>query len=242
MKRGDKRKTRRKWLRAAAAALAINIACPLTAAAAGWEQLENGSWRYQKEDGSYLAGGFSPDGYYIDGSGIWMASREILGTGIASRNSFLRASQAGSMTEFSGMFRTMLEDITDNCGSVRGAAMEDQGISWFLVGEKEEKELFSFYKNTETDGYTLRLKCSLTRAEGTKPRASWYDYQVLSAILCSVSASGAQLAEAVYLSWEEDNAYGLKAGSWVQVGDAMVKYESAAGAGVYTIRAAEGGV
>ncbi len=234
------------WRKAAAAVLTICCVMPVTVHGAGWEKAEKGTWRYQREDGSYVANALTEDGYYIDGSGIWQESRSVLGVEIPNRNHFLRASQAGSMMEFEDMLFGMLRTIGEDCGNVRGVSLEERGIYYFLIdgqykGESSEKELFSFYKDDDTDGYVLRLKCSLSTVSGSKARTSWYDYQVLSGILGRVSATGAQLAEAVYSSWEKDNVYGLKAGQWVRVGDAMVKYEAASGTGIYYMRAAEGG-
>lgn len=227
---------RQKKLRAAALALAVSLLCPEAAWAAGWENTGNG-WRYQKEDGSYLADGLSPDGYYIDGSGLWTENTVILGLKLPNRNSFLRASQLGSMTGLESDLRVLVKAVTSDCGNVRGAGMEDRGITWFLNGDTEQ-ELFAFYKDTSSDGYTLKVSCSFSRARGTKPRGSWYDYQVLTALLCRVSATGPQIAEAVWSSWQDENAYGIKPGGWVRVGDAEVSYESTSGAGIYRIRPA----
>lgn len=238
----SKRKKRiRVWLKSLTAAVVLGSAWPLTVAAQGWEKLENSDWRYQKEDGSYLTDSYTPDGYYMDGNGIWKEKQEFLGEEISAPNSFRTASQTGSLTDFSDMLSSMCRRISEDCGDVREAAATEEEIVWLRTGEQQEMELFRFYKIPDTDGYALRLKCSLTKTAGTKPRASWYDYQVLSGLLCRISASGGQLADAVYSSWEEDNSHGLKAGEWVRAGDAMIKYESISGAGIYEIRAAEGG-
>lgn len=223
------------------ASLVLSCTVSLTAAAQGWEKAENDDWRYQNEDGSYLADNYTPDGYYMDGNGIWTEKREFLGVDVLAPNSFQSASQIGSLADCSDMFSSMLKRISEDCGDVRGAAFEEGEVIWFLKEDRQERELFRFYKIPETDAYALRLKCSLTREKGTDLRISWYDHQVLSGLLCRISASGAQLADAIYSSWEENNLYGLKAGKWVRVGDAMIKYESVSGAGIYEIRAAEGG-
>lgn len=226
-------RTRRRGKRLMAVSLALALAFPGTAFGAGWEKQDGGGWRYQKEDGSYLYDGFSHDGYYVDGSGIWQEEAEILGGKVANGNTFLTPSQVGSLVTFEKELKPMMERIGKDCGNVRSITLEEKRITYFALENETERELFSFYKDGDT--YVLRLKCHLSDTRGSRARASWYDYQILSAILLKVSPAGMKLAEAVYSSWEDDNRYGVKSGKWVSVGDAWVIYEGISGAGLYHI-------
>lgn len=213
---------------------------------AGWAKADSGQWRYQREDGTYVYDGFSDDGYYVDGSGIWRESQSILGVEIPNRGSFLPSSQAGSLTSFGQDLKPMMEAVGKDCGNSRSVTLEEQRITYFgfikqgsskqASGAQEEQELFSFTKDSGTDGYILRVKCHLTNVKGAKPRTSWYDYQILSAILAKISPAGLKLADAVYSSWEGDNQYGIKSDEWVRVGDMAVKYEGVQGEGIYYIK------
>jgi len=215
--------------------LAMLCAFPETAFGAGWERQPDGGWRYQKEDGSYLYDGFSADGYYVDTSGIWWEHQEILGGRVASRNTFLTPDQAGSLESFADDLRPMLETIGRDCGNVRSMALEEKRITCFALKDQTEQELFSFYKDEEGTGYVLRIKCRLSNTKGLKARSSWYDYQLITAILARVSPAGRKVAEAVYSSWKEDNQYGIKSKEWVLAGDTWIRYEAVQGAGLYYI-------
>lgn len=214
---------------------------PETAHGAGWEKADGGQWRYQKEDQTYLYDGFSDDGYYVDANGIWQEKQNILGVEIANRNSFLPSSQAGSLTAFEQDLKPIMQAVGKDCGNSRSITLEEQRITCFgLINQtsntQTEQELFSFYKDSATDGYILRIKCHLTKVKGAKPRTSWYDYQILSAVLTKISPAGLKLADAIHSSWEEDNQYGIKSNEWTRVGDMLVRYESAQGTGIYYIK------
>ncbi len=62
--------------RAAAFAALIGAAfwaaAPLTAYAGSWVQDENGDYRYYEEDGTMLTNTVTPDGYYVDDTGVWI--------------------------------------------------------------------------------------------------------------------------------------------------------------------------
>lgn len=218
-----------------AAILAALCSLPMTALAAGWEKRENGSWSYRQEDGSLLVSGLTPDGYYIDSSGVWWETREIMGISIPNRNSFLASSQAGSLTSFEPELTKAMNVIVKECGSIRSITLDESSITYWSEGTDGERELMCLYKDLETDGYRLRISCALTPRKGSQARASWYDYQVMQLLLTKISRAGVQLSEAIYSSWELDNSYGLKSGQWVAAGDASINYEAISGAGIYYI-------
>lgn len=225
--------------RMAAAILVLALGFPTAAYGAGWERMDKEQWRYVNDDGSYIRDGFSPDGYYVDGSGIWQADRVFLGAKVPNRNTFLTSSQVGSLMNLEASMKTMMQAVGEECGDVRGITLEEKQVICFTLKSREEEELFSFYKEEETDGYVLRLKCALSSSKGTNAKLSWYDYQVIRAILCGVCPAGTLVGDAIYSSWEDDNRWGLKSGTWVLAGGVMIKYEAASGAGIYHIKAAQ---
>lgn len=231
-KKGIKRSGK---MKAAALALILSLTVSGTVFGAGWQQTSEG-WRYQNEDGTWFTNGFTPDGYYIDGSGIWTEKEVILGVTLPGRNEFLTASMAGSLTGWEQDLKKAMETIVKEKGNIRSFTLEDGRVTSYGLTKDGERELFSFYKSAEDDGYVLRLKCALTKSVGRTPLSSWYDYQVLSLLFRKFSRTGGQLAEAVYSSWEEDNSYKLKNGQWVPAGDAFIRYEAADGAGFYYIK------
>lgn len=221
--------------RAVFLAAVFTMVCSLPAMAAGWEKHGDGSWSYRQEDGSLLVSGLTPDGYYIDGSGIWWEARDIMGIRIPNRNSFLTASQAGSLTTFEPELTKAMGVIVKECGNIRSITLEENSITYWSEGTDNERELMCLYKDTATDGYRLRISCALTPRKGSQAKVSWYDYQVLQLLLAKISRAGAQISEAIYSSWELDNSYGLKNGQWVAAGDASINYEAISGAGIYYI-------
>ena len=219
----------------AAAVLTIG-SMTITSLAAGWEKQKEGEWKYQNEDGSYLANGFAPDGYYIDGSGLWASETDILTAKVPNRNHFLRASEAGSLTSWQPQIVKAMDILTKECGDVRGFALEDSKITYYTIDGETETELMSFYKDSVNDGYCLRLKCALSSDKGTVARTSWYDYQVMRLLVSMVSRTGNEVADAIYSSWESNNTHGLKFGQWVPAGDTQILYDAVSGAGIYHIR------
>jgi len=204
------------------------------AALAQWQQNGNGSWSYANEDGSILTNDFTPDGYYVDGSGCWRESVNVLGAEIPARNSFL-ASSDQSLMDFQEMLQEIHKTLERDMGGRRGFAASDSCIRYFHMDKEKRSDRFSFAREPGSGGYVLELRCPLVREKGSPAVASWYDYQVLRALFLKVSRSGDMLADAIYESWEGGNAYGLGLGKQVQVGDAFVSYEAVNGAGIYRI-------
>lgn len=236
-------------------AASLTTSIPLVSFGAGWQKIGSGQWSYQNEDETYLAGGFTPDGYYIDTSGIWRESVSILGVEYPNRNSFLAPDDAGSFLEWERTMTTTMDHIVKDLKDIRGIELQSDQVGVYSVSNNAAKKLFDFYKSTDKESYMLRLSCPLSKIQSgtstltstisgrtstekvTTYNAAWYDYQVLAGLMCRISRTGVILADAIYSSWEEENVYGLKLGQWVPVGDALIRYEVSGGAGVYQIKA-----
>ena len=66
--------------RFAAAALTAAIALSMTStafAARGWQQDDNGNFRFYLNDNVFVTSGYTEDGYYVDVNGIWDGSPSI---------------------------------------------------------------------------------------------------------------------------------------------------------------------
>ena len=241
MKTKNKKNTSRTWRRSVVRTLIVLVLCmsilPMQVFAAGWQNQGKGNWIYQKEDGNKIADGFTPDGYYIDGSGIWKENISILGTDFPARRSFLASSKAGSFVDYEKSMASLLKAAAKDCGDVRSIILEHDQIRYEAIADKTETELMSFYKNTKDDGYVLRLKSGLSWTQGRTIHTSWYDCQMVRAWMHMISRTGDQGAQAIYSSWESTNDYGLKLGSWVAVGDMLIRYDVSNGAGLYYIKA-----
>lgn len=248
------RKSAGKRMTALGMAALLALAPVSEARAAGWIQQDNNTWKYQREDGSYIADGFTPDGYFIDGSGVWKAEYEFLGMRLKNTNTFTTPAQAGSFLNWESDMTYMMDSILDELDGVRGIELSEQEVGLYAIYNNTGRELLNFYKSQDGESYVVSLKCPLntTKASTTTTRisnrvtrtktvnAAWYDYQVLIALLSRVSRTGPKLADALYSSWVSTNAYGLERDKWVAVGDALVRYEAANGEGLYFIKANPG--
>ncbi len=246
---GRKRAGKRMTALGMAALLALAPVCETRAA--GWLPQENGEWWYQREDGSYVEDGFTPDGYYIDSTGVWRAEYDFLGMTLTNTNTFVTPENAGSFLNWESDMTYMMDAVLEELDGTRGLELSEQEIGLYAISNNTGRELLSFYKAQDGESYVVSLKCPLntTKASSTTTRissrvtktttvnAAWYDYQVLIGLLSRVSRTGAKLADALYSSWESTNAYNLERDQWVAVGDALVKYEAENGEGLYYIKA-----
>lgn len=238
---------------------------PAAASSPGWKQSSADTWQYQKEDGTYVAGAFTPDGYFVDNNGVWKKEVQFMGMTLPNRNFFVTPNQAGSFLRWEDDMKSMMNVILRDLPGARGIELSEQEVGLYAISNNTGRELLSFYKYTDGECYVVSLKCPLntTRVESQTTRigsessgssgpssstrstvsrsstvnAAWYDYQVLIGLLSRVSRTGPILAEALYSSWMSTNFYGLERDKWVPVGDALIKYEAEDGEGLYYIKA-----
>ena len=211
---------------------------PSAAYGAQWVEGTDGTWSYEQDDGTWLTNGFSPDGYYVDGSGKWYDSLTILETSVPSRNSFRSSQEEVICAGCEDIFNQVQETLYRDLGNVRRFRLSNQRLGYGRTDGDQYTELFSLEQNREKGEFTLTVRCPLTREYQGNILMSWYDFQCLRVVTNLLSRTGDQLAEAVYYSWEGDNRYGVKLEQWTQVGDAWISYRAAEGAGIYSIRAA----
>ena len=92
---------------------------PSAAYGAQWVEGTDGTWSYEQDDGTWLTNGFSPDGYYVDGSGKWYDSLTILETSVPSRNSFRSSQEEVIFAGCEDIFNQVQETLYRDLGNVR---------------------------------------------------------------------------------------------------------------------------
>ena len=216
----------------------------------GWTPTQvEGVLSYVTTDGQFLADAYTADGYYVNKNGFWMPAYNILGAMVPARNSWLTASAAADFEGFIPIMKSAQKKLTTDLHGWRVISVFSTHITLSSVvssnTERTKTTRLSMYKNPDFNGYTIEVKTPLAgdEREMTDDAGEWssmafYDYQVLRLWMYCVSRSGDKVAEAIYSSWMDNNADGLKVGEWVAVGDTMIKYVPANGAGLYEIRAA----
>ena len=83
-----------------AAALCLTGLLSFAAYGDQWVEIEDGVWEYRLDDGTYLTDGFTPDGYFIDGSGRWTENAVVLETEVPNRNSFLPPTDENAFLDY----------------------------------------------------------------------------------------------------------------------------------------------
>lgn len=205
---------------------------------------------YVLPDGSVLRDGFTSDGYYVSEYGVWAPSIRILSAWLPSRNSWLTAAEARDLSGFVPFMSSAQAKLTEDLHGFRVISVYSNRITLSSIANQEGKRSkntrLALYKNDSTNGYTIQLATELSGDVKEMPNGgggewgtmAFYDYQVLRLLTNCISRSGDMLATAIYDSWQDDNAYGIKLNQWVTVGDTMVKYIPSDGAGLYEIKAA----
>jgi len=250
-----------KWRRILAVLMtaAFTTALMTTAAVAGPGAVGvKGAWTptavegvlsYLKTDGTFLADGYTADGYYVNKNGFWMPAYNILGAMVPARNAWLPQDQAGDFESFIPVMKSAQKKLSNDLHGWRVISVFSTHITLSSVvsteSERTKTTRLAMYKNPDFNGYTLEIKTPLAgdEKEMTDDAGEWssmayYDYQVLRLWMYLVSRSGDKVAQAIYSSWMDTNSDNLKVGEWVTVGDTLIKYVPSNGAGLYEIRAA----
>ncbi len=205
---------------------------------------------YLLPNGSFLSDGYTAEGYYVNKNGFWAPAYNILGGMIPARNSWLTADAAGDFEGFVPVMKGAQKKLSNDLHGFRVISVYSSHITLYSVESSESKtraktSRMGLYKNPDFNGYTIQINTPLAgdEKEMTDDAGEWgsmafYDYQVLRAWLYCISRSGDKVAQAIYSSWMDNNAYELKVGEWTTVGDTLIKYVPSNGTGLYEIRAA----
>ena len=207
-------------------------------------------WFYVDENGNYLTNCFSTDGYYVDINGARFITKEILGAKIGQRNSWMTPGEAGGFDCFVNGATVIQKALNKALYGARVLSVYSNHVMLRSVVKSDKQqtseERLAIYKNTDINGYTIMIrteiggdrKALLDGADATVNPIPEYDYGVLRFFTNMVSRSGDLVATAIYSSWQDNNEYGLEMGEWIRVGDTLIRYMPADGAGLYEIKAA----
>ena len=230
----------------------VKVTTPVGIKAGTWQAVQGNKnlWFYVDENGNYLTNCFSTDGYYVDINGARFITKEILGAKIGQRNTWMTPGEAGGFDCFVNGATVIQKALNKALNGARIISVYSNHVMLRSVVKNEKQqtseERLAIYKNTDINGYTIMIrteiggdrKALLDNADSTVNPIPEYDYGVLRFYTNMVSRSGDLLATAIYSSWQDNNQYGLEMGEWIQVGDTMVRYMPADGAGLYEIKAA----
>lgn len=213
----------------------------------GWKQ-SGGGWIYYLSDGTPQNGGFTPDGYLVDGNGSWsQRSGAILEESVSYPDRFVPSSQMRGWNDMRTDLERVGKRIQTALGNARLIQVDDESISYYRMSSQNTQNsgtvqseglLLSLYQDPRTDGYQLRVSTNLGNRKNGVSRASTYDYAMFYLMLAKISHVPEQLADAIYGSWQGNNPYGLAEKGEVQVGDVFLSLHVENGAGVYMIRSA----
>lgn len=219
----------------------------------GWKP-NGGAWIYYGADGMPQKGGFTPDGYLVDGAGGWWhRSIKILDEIIQLPDRFVTSSQMGNWSSIKPDLDRVAKRIQTILGSARRIQISDEGIEYWNVSiedlglagllfnqttQKTENLLFRLSRDGNTDGYQFEISANLGNRDNDISKVSTYDYAMFYLLLSKISHTPDTLADGIYGSWQGSNPYHLEENKEVQVGDAFLSYRVKQGAGVYLIRSA----
>ena len=202
----------------------------------GWRQ-EGGGWCYYQEDGSRLTSALTPDGYLVDGEGIWKRQQlDILGQKVTTPERFVNASRMGDWSGVLPDLDNINRSIQRSLSGKRIFHVYEDGIRYCRVESgSRETELVSLIRDRGSDGYQICLRTDLGKRNSDWTSASTYDHEVFLYFCTLVSNRPVVLADAIYQNWQGDNGYGLSGESRIQVGDALVRYQAEDGCGIYYV-------
>jgi hypothetical protein len=215
-----------------------------------WVPVENvpNAWYYVTPDGVHHSDCFAFDGYYVEGSGVRMLSKQILDVDVPMRNTWLKADEAGTFDCFVEKASMLQQKLQATMGKYRRLTVYSNNIRLTSLVENDDTtyviDRLALYKNSDINGYTIMVATSLggdrkimSGVIGDVDLIAYYDYEVLRFFTNSISRNGDLLASAIYSHWQDTNEQGLKFGEWVTIGDTMIRYTPGNGQGLYEIKA-----
>lgn len=201
--------------------------------AGNWVQ--NGSaFSWISQDGSILTNAVTPDGYFVNASGLWQTeTREFLGEGFILPDKFLGSKNVADMGLWLSDINKLNKQIQQLFQGARIFHVYQNSITYSKVADKKETQLLALYLDNESNGWKIRVSCSLDCSKTDKVYATSIDFVVLQFFVSFFSHTPDYVADAVYRSWEGDNLWKLSSQEMTAVGDSMIKYSVEDGAAIY---------
>lgn len=199
----------------------------------GWVKNSNRWYYYQ--NGELLTSSMTPDGFYVDESGMWeQKTITVLNEKIKAPTQFLPNRDMGNWDRIYDMLNRMNQYIYNQTSKAREFRLYEDSVVYNRIDGNNQTELLSLRKSSN-GGYQIRISTNLGTGTVRKNLLSTYDYQVLRFFCAVISSTPERLADALYGSWQSSNPSGLSMWAETPVGDAMVKCDAESGTGIYNI-------
>lgn len=202
----------------------------------GWKQT-NGGWVWYQEDGTLLVNGWTPDGYFVDDGGSWKSeTRNILDDTFAVTDRFKTAEDLPSMGALLTDLNRLNKRVQTYMNGKRIFHAYNEYITYSKLEDKKETVYLSLNRDKEKNGWNIQVSCDLGTRNNNRNYATTVDYEVLYFFISQISHTPNQVIDAIYRSWQGDNAWGLSFIKEVPVGDSLISYGADNGAVGYMIR------
>ncbi len=237
---------RKKLLALLAICLTLCLTLPVFGAQAGWE-LWGDTWYYcggfdANGNPFYLKDTVTPDGFYVNGDGIWyVRSTVLMDKTYTAPEKFVHVYT--DWTENTAT-KKLSSSISNAFQGWRQMRATESAIEYKKMAEEKgeaDTVLIGLYKEKTEGIYRLDLKVELDSETRRTDEADYYNYQVFRGLLYEISSTPELLESAIFRAWEGDNGWNINRTDWVRVGDSMVKYKAANGYGRFMIAPAVAG-
>lgn len=197
--------------------------------------IKNGSaLSWIQEDGSFMIDNVTPDGYYVDYNGFWKTENiSLLNEKFSVPDQFVSSTEMITMKLQLAEINKINKQVQALFKGNRVIKVSDDSISYSMVDKKKHIVLFALHRDVASDGWKLKISCSLDCSRTDKLYATNIDFMVFQFLLSRISHTPLYVSDAIYCSWEGNNNWGLSCTEETAVGDTMIKYTYEDGAAIY---------
>lgn len=219
-------------------------------AGTGWIT-DKGSSYYLLENGRCLLDTITPDGYYVDGNGVWYKRNSVLlGFPFNSPDKFISPGQEWGNHDSLLLFR---DKVNNAFGEKRYFRVSSQIIEYVLAEKQSTSTgktntdtakgtvLMGLYREAGEEKVRLDIKLKLEPGSLDETKASAYDYAVFKTMLYQISSSPEILEDALLSAWQGDNHWQINRDGWIRAGDSLIMYVPENGFGRFFICPAKEG-
>lgn len=234
-----------KSLKKGIAGCVMAFAVALCSAAPAWAETDaqGGGWvqngtalSWVCPDGAVLMDTVTPDGYYVNGAGIWQTeSRTYLGVAAVLPDQFLSSSDVTDLRSFQTEITQLNIQVQQFFEGRRAFHLYADYIIYCKVSDGKETVLSALYRDAESGGWKVKISCLFGDKDMETVTAGSVDYIVLQYLLALFSHTPEYAADAIFQSWEGENLWSLRMETLTPVGDCMMTYVVEDGAAVYQL-------
>jgi hypothetical protein len=202
----------------------------------GWQQ-DGEKWSWYLKEYEVLKDAVTPDGYYVNEDGAWFKTKQsVLDEQFTLPDRFRTASDIKSMEQVLSDVDRLNKKLQKKYEGLRTFHVYSSYVTYTRTENKEETILLGLYRDTASDGWKIRVSCNLSGSRDDYTRTPAIDYAVLRFLAGRFSHTPGQIADAIYQSWQGENAWHLSSAEDKPVGDSMIRYSVENGAAVYQIQ------